>query len=390
MLQLLQDTSLTEQQKEFLSAASISGNALMHIISDILDFSRIESGKMLLVKEPFDFKASVLSSLRLFREEAEAPGLDLYLEIDPDIPELLLGDNTRVQQIFFNLVGNALKFTSEGGIVVSCSLESAASEESVVIRITVADTGIGIPRDRQGELFKAFAGVDSFLSKRTAGTGLGLSIVKRLTAMMDGEVSLESEPGEGASVTCTITLGLVAPRAAETDAHEDAASGSPLRPLDILVAEDDAVSRFAIRTFLNRGGHRSVCVHNGRQALEALQLYPFDCLLTDIQMPDMDGLELARRIHNNQVGDIPPSREVIALVRGAFPAASQTPCPIDPRMEIVAVSAHAMAGDRERFLEEGINHYVAKPIILRQLNEVLSNIPRRQRTWGPEEEHQPK
>jgi CheY-like chemotaxis protein len=200
--------------------------------------------------------------------------------------------------------------------------------------------------------------------------------------MMGGDVFLESALGEGTSVTCVIALGLVAPPAAETQTREETGDAAALRPLDILVAEDDAVSRFAIRTFLNRGGHRSVSVHNGRQALEALQLYPFDCLLTDNQMPDMDGLELARRIHNNQVADIPPSREVTSLVRAVFPTASQTPGAIDPGMEIVAVSAHAMAGDKERFLEEGINHYVAKPIILRQLNEVLGVIPRRARNRG--------
>lgn len=372
MLQLLEDFPMTDQQKEFLHTACLSGNALVRIISDILDFSRIESGKMLLVKEPLDFKASVLSGLRLFREEAEKSGLSFTAKMDPAIPGLLQGDDTRIRQIVFNLVSNALKFTREGGITVTCALEPEQPEGKTAIRLTVTDTGIGIPKDKQSTLFNAFTQVDSFAAKKVPGTGLGLSIVKRLVGMMDGDVQLESELGEGTRVSCTILLDNLA-AAPEEAAKPDLPGGDPNRaPLDILVAEDDAVGRFALRSFLLRSGHRAVCVQNGRQALEALQIYPFDCLLTDIQMPDLDGLELARRIHETDIREFSPSEEVRALVREAFPEAAETTAPVDPAMPIVAVSAHTMAGDKERFLQQGINHYIAKPIALRELNAVLA------------------
>ena len=373
MLQLLEDVPMTDQQREFLNAAHLSGNALVRIISDILDFSRIESGKMPLEKELFDFKASVLSSLRIFREEAEKRNLAFVTEMDSVIPDVLRGDDTRIRQIIFNLVGNAFKFTREGGITVSCALASAPREEKVTLLISVADTGIGIPKDKQNTLFNAFTRVDTFFTKKYSGTGLGLSIVKRLVDMMEGEIHLDSEPGKGTSISCTVVLE--APGRTEKIPEAVHPAGEPgQKPLDILVAEDDAVGRFAMRAFLLRSGHRAVCVQDGRQALEALQLHPFDCLLTDIQMPDMDGLELARHIQENRVHEFPPSNEVQALVREVFPDSPDGAMPVNPAIPIVAVSAHTMVGDKERFLQQGIDYYIAKPIVVRQLNEVLSKV----------------
>lgn len=375
MLQLMEDSRMTDQQRELLDAAHNSGKALVRIISDILDFSRIDSGKMLLVEEPFDFKASILSGLRLFREEAEKKGLEFVIELDPAIPAVLRGDDTRVRQIVFNLVGNSLKFTTVGGITVTCALEPDPQDGKAVIRITVTDTGTGIPKEKQGALFNVFTQVESFSRKKNTGTGLGLSIVKRLVDMMGGDVRLESEPGKGTSVSCVIVLEPV--RYPENGvAIAPSAGRRSQQPLDILVAEDDAVGRFALRTFLLRGGHRAVCVQNGRQALEALQVYPFDCLLTDIQMPDMDGLELVRTIHENKAHEFPPSEEVRSLVREVFPDCPDTPVSVDPAITIVAVSAHTMAGDRERFLQQGINHYIAKPIVMRQLDDILGMVPK--------------
>ncbi|MDL2280092.1 response regulator [Desulfovibrio sp. OttesenSCG-928-G11] len=379
MLQLLEDFSMTRPQREYLKAASLSGAALRRIISDLLDFSRIEAGKMQLIKEPFDFKASVRTSLRLFREEAENAGLSFNTRLDPAIPELLYGDETRVRQILYNLVGNALKFTSQGGIEVKCDLVPGEPPDGsgVRIRILVTDTGIGIPKDKQQDLFQAFMQADGFFVHKVSGTGLGLSIVKRLTAMMDGSISLESEEGRGTSVCCMLSLEhFVASedKGAEAGARPSAASA---RSLDVLVAEDDAVSSFALRSFLLRDGHRVLCVQNGRQALEALQLYAFDCLLTDIQMPDMDGLELVSRIRNGCVAGVAPGNEVRALLREIFPDAPQKTRLLDRDLPIVAVSAHAMTGDRERFISRGIQHYIAKPILRAQLNYVLNQVARK-------------
>ena len=376
MLQLLEDASLTAEEREFLDAANFSGKALVRIIADILDFSRMESGKLILEKELFDFKASVLSSLRIFREEAQAHSLAFSVKMDTAIPDILCGDETRIRQIIFNLVGNALKFTNEGGISVSCALASPPREGRVAVRISVADTGIGIPKDKQGSLFKAFSRVDTFFSKKHSGTGLGLSIVKHLVDMMGGEILLESEMGHGTTVSCTVLMDV--PQSRETTAPGALLPGrSAPEALDILVAEDDTVGRFAIKAFLLRAGHRVVCVRDGRQALEALQLHPFDCMLTDIQMPDMDGLVLARHVQKGDARFFPPSDEVRAMVREVFPDTPDTVIPLDSAITIIAVSAHTMAGDKERFLQQGIHHYIAKPIIMRQLYDTLDKVPKR-------------
>lgn len=372
MLQLLEDLPMPPQQRDLVSTANYSGKALVRIIADILDFSRMESGKMQLVPEPFDLKASLLSSLRLFKEEAARKGLAFGIAVDPDIPAVLTGDDARVRQILFNLVGNALKFTEHGDISVRCALEERFRDGGVRVSIRVTDTGIGIPPEKQGMIFDAFTQVDSSSTRKYPGTGLGLSIVKCLAALMGGTVELESEEGKGTTIVCTLVLAAASGQLPESP--EAGESPEKIRPLSILVAEDDAVGRFAIRSFLQRAGHRVVCVDNGRQALEALQLYPFDCLFTDIQMPDMDGMELARRIRTSSLDGITPTEAVLALVREVFPQASESALPIDPQCVIVAVSAHTMAGDKDRFLRQGIDHYVAKPIAVRELSETLRRI----------------
>ncbi|MDR3073183.1 MAG: response regulator [Deltaproteobacteria bacterium] len=380
MLQLLETFPMQDQQREFLKTARLSGNALVRIISDILDFSRIESGKMQLVKECFDFKTSILSGLQIFQEEAEKEGLEFITTIDPAIPDLLQGDEIRVRQIVFNLVDNACKFTKKGGITITCVLEPEQPPGKARIRLTVTDTGIGIPKDKQDILFSAFTQLNSFYNKKSPGTGLGLSIVKRLVTMMGGDILLKSDLGKGTSISCSLILDLCEEVCMETPSLSSADSASQ-GPLDVLVAEDDAVGRFALRSFLALGGHRTVCVQNGLQALEALQLYPFDCLLTDVQMPDMDGLELTRQVQSGELQNFPPpSEEVRNLVREAFPQVPDALIPVSPDIPIIAVSAHAMTGDRERFLQQGINYYISKPIIMRHLDEILKKIPSRAKT----------
>lgn len=372
MLQLLEDMPMPRQQRELISTANYSGKALVRIISDILDFSRMESGRMQLVLEPFDIKRSLLSSLRLFKEEATKKNLRFSFVIDEAIPAMLTGDDARVRQIIYNLVGNALKFTERGGVDVRCALKEPPRDGKVRLSIHVADTGIGIPREKQEFIFDAFTQVDSSSTKQYRGTGLGLSIVKCLASMMDGEVTLESEVGRGTTISCVLALDVAHEYLPET--QEAAISRKSAQTLSILVAEDDSVGRFAIQSFLQRAGHRVVCVCDGRQALEALQLYPFDCVFTDIQMPDMDGLELAKRIRTNALDGITPSMKVRSLVRDVFPKAPLSVLPIDRHCIIVAVSAHTMVGDKDKFLQHGIDHYIAKPIDLAQLNTVLRNI----------------
>lgn len=372
MLQLLNFMQLTEQQKEYVRTASASGKALLRIISDILDFSRMASGKMTLQCEPFNLKQTLLSSLNLFHRDAGSKGLDFTVKIDPAIPDSLLGDDARFRQIILNVVGNALKFTERGEVAVSCFLTDTDEAEKVRVHLAVADTGIGIPEVMQNVIFEAFTQIDSTSTRKYAGTGLGLGIVKGLVGMMHGSISVDSQVGRGTTIHCMLEFGRTELRAMK--------KGSPMvaleqesAPLDILIAEDDNVSRFALCAFLNRAGHRSVCVDNGAQALEALQLYPFDCLFTDIQMPGMDGLDLTAKIRSGKALDISPTSEIRALIAETFPVdLEERAIPSD--IAIVAVSAHAMSGDKERFLQQGIDHYISKPIIAEELYRVLKEL----------------
>lgn len=372
MLQLLDFLSLTEQQREYVRTASVSGRALLRIISDILDFSRIESGKMRLQAEPFDFKSAVESSLSLFRQEAEERRLSFEVDVDERIPRTLLGDDARLRQILFNIVGNALKFTERGGIRVECSLLPPGGNDHVWVYIAVRDTGVGIPSGEHTRIFEAFTQIDSSTTRQYAGTGLGLSIVRHLVALMGGGMALESEVGGGTTMHSSLRFTRMPDAAPEPETAKTL--GGETRPLQILVAEDDVVSRYAIQKFLQRLGHTAVCAPNGRLALEMLQLYPFDCLFTDIQMPDMDGLEVVRRIRESDFADITPTGEAREQLRSAIPGGYDAVLSVPGDIVTVTVSAHTMRGDKERFLEGGMDFFIAKPVFLKELAEVLDKV----------------
>ena len=371
MLQLLRLAPLSSEQREYVQTASLSGKALLRILSDILDYSRMESGKMELHVSPFDLRATLLSTMTLFIAEARRKGLDTAVHIDDALPRSLLGDDARVRQILFNLVGNALKFTEKGGIALECSLLNHSTRDKVWISLVVRDTGIGIPEHAHSVIFDAFTQLDSSNTRQYPGTGLGLGIVKRLVQLMDGAVSVDSEVGEGTAIHCVLPFE----PAAAPMARRAKAAGRPNAPLDILVAEDDPVSRFAIRAFLRHTRHRIVCVSNGRQALEALLLFPFDCLLTDIQMPLMDGLEVVRRIRQGAFASITPTQEVIDAVTETIPEARGARRIVVARdLPVVALTAHAMTGDREHFLNMGMDMYLSKPILFEELRVVLARV----------------
>ena len=374
MLQLLELMPLNGQQRRYVATASDSGQALLRIISDILDFSRIESGKMQLRVEPFDLKRTVESALTLFRLEAEKKGLGSSISVDGAIPPALLGDAARIRQILFNLAGNALKFTEHGEIEVRCELLPPRGDGKADVDIAVRDTGIGIAPEMQDTIFEAFTQIDSSSTRKYSGTGLGLSIVRRLVELMDGEVRIESAVGKGATVHCSLRLDLPPADQVPLPECEPFTDDHANSPLDILVAEDDPAGRFAIMTFLQRAGHRPVCVPNGRLALEALMLHPFDCLLSDIQMPDMDGLEVIRRIRESDTSGITPTEEARSLVAAVHPGTGGVVSPIPAGIPAVAVSAHVMSGDEERFLRAGMDFYLAKPLIMKELASVLKAI----------------
>ena len=375
MLQLMDSSLLPSEQYEYLQTAQASGKALLRIISDILDYSSMESGKMPLAVDFFDFQSSVRSALGMFKNNAAAKGVKFVCRIDPAIPRRLLGDEARVRQIIFNLVGNAVKFTAEGSITVACSLLPENDSKRARVSITVEDTGIGIPQEKLAGIFDAFSQVEGSHRRKYAGTGLGLSIVKHLASMMNGSVSLESREGEGTTVSVTLAFESPPARQRRQSGFKPAKKPVPEWSLNILVAEDDHIGSMAIRKFLEHRGHRVLCVEDGSQALEALQLYPFHCLFTDITMPAMDGLELVRRIRTGAVGDFPPSKEIRNRVREIFPDAppyiKKAEPVVDKHIAVIAVSAHSMIGDRERFIGQGMDHYVSKPIDRVEIDEAL-------------------
>ena len=378
MLQLIETMPMSDEQRDYLRTAQHSGSALMRIIADLLDFSCMESGKMPLSAEIFDCREALRSALRVLQEDAKKKGLRFDCSLDPELPRYLWGDGHRLRQIVFNLVGNALKYTSQGFIRVSCRRIEGGRAGRAGLALTVKDSGIGIPPEKVASIFNAFTQIGNANRGKYPGTGLGLSIVKHLVSMMDGTVTVESEPGEGTAFHCELYFEVPATRVEKKSVSAaDGTKKAYARPLDILVAEDDEVGKFAIRSFLQKEGHRVVCVSDGRQALEALQMHPFHCLFTDIAMPYVDGLELVRLIRSGDTEAYPPTEETAVLVRDVFPGSPRAPVPVQKDITIVAVTAHTMIGDRERFLGEGINHYVSKPIVKKELDEALRFVARR-------------
>lgn len=371
MLQVLQQSPLSATQMDWVVTANYSGRSLLRIISDILDFSRIEAGSFELSQQLFDFAATVRSTLGMFIHQAEQKKIHFSLKMDESIPKVLIGDDARVRQIIINLVGNAFKFTAQGEITVECSLLPFRKNGKPCLYLVVSDSGIGIPNEKLGDIFRAFTQIDGSSTRRYAGAGLGLAIVCKLVGLMGGTLEVESELGKGTTVHCSLPFGEPSREASLPEAQF--APSQIVRPLDILVVEDDPINQFTLQTLLQQAGHTCVCVGNGRQALEALMLHSFECIITDIQMPVMDGVELVGRIRSgNTVGIEPTAKTRSLLGADAEPGAAWFPIAED--IPIVALTAHAMTGDRERFLGMGMDYYLAKPVFAAELAAVLGHI----------------
>ncbi len=343
MLQLLERTVLDEEQQDLVRTATRSSRRLTQLLSDILDLSRIEAGKLVLERAAFRFADLRDAVLDLFATTAADKGLVLDFHIDEAIPDVVIGDEGRLRQILFNLVGNAIKFTAHGEIRVSASLDSGAD---TVVRLRVADTGVGIPRERHEDIFQAFTQVDGSAVRAFGGVGLGLAIVKRLVDMMRGRIEVESEPGQGTTMTAVVPLapGLsVQPDPAPRER-------SVPRTRRVLVVEDDQVNQMALIKMLQKLGHIPVLARNGREALETLGHGRFDCVLMDIQMPVMDGVAATLAIRSGSVPGAPPDIPIIAL------------------------TGHAMSGDRERFLDAGMTDYLSKPVDMDALARIIDRV----------------
>jgi two-component system, sensor histidine kinase and response regulator len=335
MTELVLDTALTVEQREHLGLVRFSAESLLLIINDVLDFSKIEAGKMELELIPFDLRESLGETMMALSFRAHQKGLELIYEVQPEVPEALLGDPGRIRQILVNLVGNAIKFTEHGEIFVYVD-EQLSGSVTTVLHFAVKDTGVGIPLEQQEKIFDAFSQADGSMTRKYGGTGLGLTISMRLVEMMGGRVWLESQPGQGSTFHFTVQLTV-----------QDTASARPiplqpeqLRDLHALIVDDNFTNRRVLHGMLSRWGMRPTSVEGGRAALQALEIakstgHPFPLILLDGQMPDMDGFALAEQIQKDP--------GLLAVT-------------------IMMLTSAGHLGDAARCRELGISAYLVKPI----------------------------
>ena len=356
MSHLLLDTPLTAEQRDFVRTIQSSGDLLLTVINDILDFSKIEAGKLSFETLDFDLGDAVREAVELLRPRAEQKRIGLRHELAPDVPTALRGDAGRLRQVLLNLAGNAIKFTEHGGVSIRVALESATGAHAR-LRFEVTDTGIGISEAAQARLFQPFVQADGSTTRRFGGTGLGLAISRQLVELMGGEIGLRSDPGTGSTFWFTVQLERQKASPAGTDeragsrrlAPAPAADSAAKLPLRVLLAEDNAVNQMVARKQLAKIGCAVDVVASGLEALRALDRADYDVVLMDCQMPEMDGYETTREIRR------------LGLRSGAGPA----------RLQIIAMTANAMQGDRELCLAADMDDYVSKPVGLDHLREAL-------------------
>ena len=363
MVQLLLNTDLTPEQREYAGVIETSGRALLSLIDDILDLSKIEARKIGLEHVDFDPRGTVEEAAQTLRTQAAAKGLAICWRAAPETPALLRGDPTRLRQVLTNLAANAIKFTERGEVTVQVGFESQDNGKAT-LRFSVTDTGIGIRPEQASELFSPFVQADASTTRKYGGTGLGLSISKQLVELMGGRIGFDSRVGEGSTFWFTASFD-VPPELALASGVEPARAswrqpangrlvvppgvGRPRSEARILVAEDHPINQRLVLAQLRKLGYEARAVASGVEAVEALRQEKYDLVLMDCQMPEMDGFEATRRIRESG----------------------------RPQVPIVAVTASAMTGDRERCIREGMDDYLSKPMELCQLAEVLAR-------WLPE------
>ncbi|QEG38958.1 ATP-binding protein [Roseimaritima ulvae] len=366
MLELLSSTRVNKEQAEYVDLAKQSARSLLRILNDILDFSKVEAGKMELESIPFSLRDVLGDTLQAMRLKAEEKQLNLQGTVAPDVPDALRGDPGRLRQIIANLVGNAIKFTEQGDVDVRVGKATATTAEAkpdtppIRLLFTVQDSGVGIPRDKQQEIFEAFGQADSSTTRKFGGTGLGLTISKRLVEMMGGQLELVHPSDQGTTFRFTACftaqsaedrrrLAAVMPH---LEPSQKAGPQTPvLRPLRILLAEDGLVNQKVAKGFLQAAGHSVTIVEDGQQAVEAVNNEPFDIVLMDVEMPRMDGLQATAAIRRQEQQQATANHLVI-----------------------IAMTAHALKGDRERFLQAGMDAYIPKPIEREQLLQTVSQL----------------
>ncbi len=347
--QVMAMNPLSDAQKERLDIIQKSSATLLSVLNDLLDLSKIEAGRMELEHAPFDIEDVASGAYSAFTSIANASGVSFSLDIAPAAAGRWRGDSVRVRQILYNLISNALKFTREGQVQVR--IERTLFQEGQALSITVADTGIGIAADVLPKLFEKFVQADSSMTRRFGGTGLGLTICRDIAALMGGAITVESTLGKGATFVALLPLPWLGPSVRlscpPVASDLDGSSDSGLEGLRILAAEDNATNRLVLKTILHSLGLQPLIVDNGRQAVEAWSKAPFDLVLMDIQMPELDGVAATREIR----------------AREALRGAARTP--------IVALSANAMKHQVAEYLAAGMDAHLAKPIQIERLYATL-------------------
>ncbi|MBI1947039.1 MAG: response regulator [Deltaproteobacteria bacterium] len=360
MVQLVGDGPLTGAQSEYLETARGCADDMLVLVNDLLDLSKLDAGRMALSPTHFSFAHALEHALKELVLRAAAKGLELRVAVFPDVPDRLFGDGRRLQQVLANLIGNAIKFTERGSIDVTIGRTATPAQPSEVrLRVSVADTGPGIEPHAREHIFDAFAQADGSITRRYGGTGLGLTISAELVELMGGKLRVESTVGVGSTFTFDVSMtqspvdasavGAVSMGVATASPHADEPPPAPRRRLAVLVAEDNPVNQRVVRVLLERAGHEVVVVGDGVGALQALSRRAFDVVLLDVQMPRMDGTEVARRVR-----------------AGAAPGMENVP--------LVAMTAQAVAGDRERCLGAGMDDYLSKPLDRDRLLEVIARL----------------
>ena len=358
MAELLGNTKLTERQLRYLGSIKAGSASLLRVLDDILNFTRLERGELVILREPFALRRLLERTVALSHDAAQAKRLTLDLEIDSAVPTFVIGDNARTRQILVNLLGNAVKFTQQGGVTLRVARTGADR-----IRFSVIDTGIGIDPAFRTNLFHAFAQQDAGYTRKYGGTGLGLALVKRLVDAMEGSIEMESTPGKGSTFSFELPLpeAFAAPSAELQSAQPQVAAASVPQPAPnavapaaarakrrVLVVEDNLLNQELVLGYLEDTDYAVTLADDGRKGVEAFEGEQFDVVLMDWQMPEMDGLEATRRIRE------------IESTRGMR------------RTPIVAVTAHAMTSDREACLAAGMDEYLVKPYSLDALMQALN------------------
>jgi len=352
MINLVLDTQLSAEQTDLIQSARKSAEALLTIINDILDFSKIEAGRIELVLNPFNLRETVDDILDIMNYNARNKGLLLNYSVEDDIPCCFIGDSSRLRQILINLVGNAIKFTEKGSIHIKILCDDTNNTQSK-LRFLITDTGIGIPENIQQQLFKSFSQADENISRKYGGTGLGLAISKQLAMMMGGEIGVKSNSGMGSTFWFTAVFDHCSQDQTNFQINkENILKKNPkgmFKNLRVLLAEDIPINQKVALKYLDKFGCNTQVASNGKEVLQLLKHQMFDIILLDIQMPEMDGLETTKIIRNNTSNEFQND------------------------IKIIAMTAHAMKGDRDTFISAGMDDYITKPI---QEVELFSAIQR--------------